>query len=190
MVETWTWDWTMSLMIVGLFTTVSLQFELINLMSKNRNKHMKKSKKQICAAVWEKQREDLQACVRFKQCLFHDSLHTQKRKKNRNVYYVLQCNSLRTTIPELCGMCPLTASDWNLHSLNNCSTQSVVVYCHFESKSSADRNTGTATEREKREESWTVLLSETQRGCSLQAQVQRLLIIYIAVVFNLKGCNK
>lgn len=82
---------------------------------------------------------------------------TEKEKK------LLQCNSLRTTIPELCGMCPLTASDWNLHSLNNCSTQSVVVYCHSESKSSADRNTGTAGERERE------ALSETQRKRSLQA---------------------
>ena len=72
--------------------------------------------------------------------------HTENRGK-RNVHYVQQCYSLRTTIPELCGMCPLTASDWNLHWLNNCSTQSVVVYCHFQSKSSADQSTGTAGEK-------------------------------------------
>lgn len=87
-------------------------------------------------------------CVHFS--LLHGSVHTQKRR-GRNVYYVLQRNWLWTTIPELCGMCPLTASDWNLHSLNNCSTQSVVVYCHSESESSADHNTGTARERERGE---------------------------------------
>lgn len=77
--------------------------------------------------------------------------YTHRKGKKRNVYYVLQCKTLRTTIPELCGMCPLTASDLNLHSLNNCSTQSVVVYCHSELKSSAERNTGTAREKVERE---------------------------------------
>lgn len=76
--------------------------------------------------------------------------YTQKRGK-RNVYYVLQCKTVRTTIPELCGMCPLTASDLNLHSFNNCSTQSVVVYCHSALKSSAERNTGTAREKMEKE---------------------------------------
>lgn len=162
MVGSWSTDWTtMALMIVGLFTTLSLQFELINPTKKQKQHRLdflgKGPQSQIRAiCLWnqEKCREArslASMCVCFKQCLFHDSLHTHRKGEGkRNVYYVLQCNSVRTTIPELCGMCPLTASDWNLHSLNNCSTQSVVVYCHSESKSSADRNTGTAREREKR----------------------------------------
>lgn len=87
--------------------------------------------------------------------------YSLRKKEKRNLYYVLQCNSVRTTIPELCGMCPLTASDWNLHSLNNCSTQSVVVYCHSESKSSADHNTG-STQREKRDQSSVAVLKARQ----------------------------
>lgn len=60
-----------------------------------------------------------------------------------------QYSSLRTTIPELCGMCTPTASDWNLLLLNYCSTQPVVAYCHSESHSSADANIGSVEEREK-----------------------------------------
>lgn len=107
-------------------------------------------------------------CTQLPHCNSLVAWFTSTEKEKRNVYYVMQWNLLRTTIPKLCGMCPLTASDWNLHSLNNCSTQSVVVYCHSESKSSADRNTGKTREGEERELS-SVVLSETQSECSVKA---------------------
>lgn len=92
----------------------------------------------------------------------------------------LQCNWLRTTIPELCGMCPLTASDWNLHSWNNCSTQSVVVYCHSESKSSADCYTGGTRKRDRGR--------IAERRCCLKPR-QNARATHTLIVFNMKGWN-
>lgn len=74
-------------------------------------------------------------------------LHYMRRKEEE----CMQCAAIQLApIPKLRGMCPLSACDWNLHSFSDCSTQSVVVYCHFESKSSAHRNTSAASEKEMR----------------------------------------
>lgn len=142
----------MALKIVG-FTTVDSQSHLNNLISdkvvkycflmfRNKSSH-RRYVLHVCGKYRNrKNQDDLQACVCTK-------IHYTQKGTKWNLYYLLQCKLLWTAIVELCGMCPLTAADWNQHSLNNCSTQSVVVYCHSESNSSADHYTGTARQRER-----------------------------------------
>lgn len=78
-----------------------------------------------------------------------------------------QFNRLWATTQQRCGMRLGAARDWNLHSWNNCGTQSAVVYCHSQSESSAGGPLRRWKQEERARTSRTELLSETEEQLAL-----------------------